>query len=163
MIMSHSTFGFGVPSTLCPHHFIVRIPRGAGAVRIIEDLGMSDSHNEIIARALIERAVWSEIAGPVQRLFNKRLKAHELTPSRWKVADNPLDRLLGKELCVLAWALEDLEPQKIGGALRNWLALRCEERWWLFGMAGAAERGVGWRLALRCGLGERPASARKLV
>ena len=43
--------------------------------------------------------------------------------------------------------------------MRNWLALRPEERWWLFGMAamstgGVNDGGKGWRLALRHGLGD---------
>jgi hypothetical protein len=43
--------------------------------------------------------------------------------------------------------------------VRNWLALRPEERWWLFGMAamttgGVGDGGQGWRLALRHALGD---------
>jgi len=75
------------------------------------------------------------------------------------VGDTPIDRLLGKELCVLAWAIESLEPEKIGIAVRNWLALRPEERWWLFGMTSIATGGIGdaekgWRVALRFALGD---------
>lgn len=67
--------------------------------------------------------------------------------------------MLGKELCVLAWAIERLEPEKIGIAVRNWLALRPAERWWLFGMTaiatgGIADAGKGWRVALRFALGD---------
>jgi hypothetical protein len=70
-----------------------------------------------------------------------------------------LDRLLGKELCVLAWGIERLHPEKIGIAVRNWLALRPEERWWLFGMTAIATGGIGdaekgWRVALRYALGD---------
>ena len=44
-------------------------------------------------------------------------------------------------------------------AVRNWLALRPEERWWLFGMTaittgGVNDGGKGWRLALRHALGD---------
>jgi hypothetical protein len=70
-----------------------------------------------------------------------------------------VDRLLGKELCVLAWAVEHLELEKIPVAVRNWLALRPEERWWLFCMAAMSTGGLrdgdkGWRLALRHALGD---------
>lgn len=69
-----------------------------------------------------------------------------------------IDRLLGKELCVLVWAIERLD-QKIRIAVRNWLALRPEERWWLFGMTAIATGGIGdadkgWRIALRYALGD---------
>jgi hypothetical protein len=77
----------------------------------------------------------------------------------WKVGDTRVDRLLGKELCVLAWACERLEPEKIRIAVRNWLVLRPEERWWLFGMTAMTAGGVydadkGWRIALRYALGD---------
>ena len=63
-------------------------------------------------------------------------------------------------MCVLAWAVERLDPEKIGIAVRNWLALRPEERWWLFGMTAMTAGGVhdadkGWRVALRYALGDQ--------
>jgi hypothetical protein len=160
----HATQGFGVPLTVAPHHFVVVIPRGSRQpVQIIEDLGMhtEGDENELLDRVVVTREAWTEIANPVKRMFNERLKAHNLQPGQWKLGENRVDRLLGKELCVLAWAIEDLESEKIGTALRNWLALRPEERWWLFGMTastvgGLNDRGRGWRMALRYALGDTP-------
>ncbi|MCF8025628.1 MAG: DUF3780 domain-containing protein [Desulfobacteraceae bacterium] len=161
---AHQTIGFGVPITTAPHHFVVSIPRGSRQdVIITEDLGMhaEGEENQVLDRAIIHRPTWTEISNPVKRLFNQRLKAHNLAVSQWKVGKNPVDRLLGKELCVLAWAVEDLPLEKVGTALRNWLALRPEERWWLFGMTAAAvgapeDRGRGWRAALGYALGDTP-------
>ncbi|MCG5534195.1 DUF3780 domain-containing protein [Halorhodospira sp. 9621] len=159
------TYGFGVPkATLAPHHFLVRIPRATrgkdSEVLIIEDLGMHKEGDApiVLHRAMVPRAYWTEIAGPVKRSFNERLKAHDLETSTWRTGKNPVDRLLGKELCVLAWAIEALEEERVGRALRNWLALRPEERWWLFGMVAASSQGLldkecGWRVALRYALG----------
>ena len=159
---AHRTLGFGVPATSDPHHFVVQIPRGNTApVLIREHLGMSSeaAREQVIDRVLLERPRWSAIRAEVQRAFNARLKEHNLATSTWKVGDTPVDRLLGKELCVLAWAIERLSPEKIGIAVRNWLALRPEERWWLFGMTAMATGGVrdadrGWRVALRYALGD---------
>lgn len=159
---AHRTLGFGVPATSNPHHFVVRIPRGnASAVLICEHLGMGSesAREQVIDRVLLERQRWTAIRAEVQRAFNARLKEHNLVTGAWKVGDTPLDRLLGKELCVLAWAIEHLEPDKIGVAVRNWLALRPEERWWLFGMTAIATGGLqdgdkGWRVALRYALGD---------
>lgn len=156
------TIGFGVPATTDPHHFLVEVPKSStGAVRIIESLGLQaqDQQTSIIERVVIERSRWTAIRSEVQRAFNVRLKEHNLRVSTWKVGDNPVDRLLGKELCVLAWAVEDMSPEKIPVAVRNWLALRPEERWWLFGMTAMSTGGVhdgnkGWRLALRHALGD---------
>jgi hypothetical protein len=108
---------------------------------------------------MLQRLRWSGIRAEVQRAFNAQLKQHNLASSTWKVGDNPVDRLLGKELCVLAWAIEQLDPEKIPLAVRNWLALRPEERWWLFGMTALASGGLqdgesGWRVALRYALGD---------
>ncbi|MCA1793960.1 MAG: DUF3780 domain-containing protein [Desulfobacteraceae bacterium] len=161
---AHPTVGFGVPVTTAPHHFIVSIPRGTRQpVRITEDLGMhaQGEDSQVLDRIFLHRPTWTEIANPVKRLFNQRLKAHNLAISQWKAGENPVDRLLGKELCVLAWAVEDLPLEKVGAALRNWLALRPEERWWLFGMTAAAagapeDKGRGWRAALGYALGDTP-------
>jgi hypothetical protein len=164
---AHPTLGFGVPATSDPHHFVVQIPRGGTApVLIREHLGMSSGGlageggwAQVLDRVILERSRWTAIRAEVQRAFNARLAEHNLAPGIWRVGENPIDRLLGKELCVLAWAIEHLDPEKIGIALRNWLALRPEERWWLFGMTALATGGVrdtekGWRVALRYALGD---------
>jgi len=156
------TVGFGVPATSDPHHFRVAIPKGsAGRVEISEHLGMQASGGDgaVIDRVVLDRARWALIRSEVQRAFNARLSAHGLKPATWKIGENPVDRLLGKELCVLAWAVEQMESEKIAIAVRNWLALRPEERWWLFGMTaistgGLTDSGKGWRIALKHALGD---------
>lgn len=129
-------------------------------------MGAEIAREQVIDRVRLERHRWNTIRAEVQRAFNARLKEHGLAPGTWKVGDTPLDRLLGKELCILAWAVERLDPEKIGLAVRNWLALRPEERWWLFGMTamtamaamaagGIAHADEGWRVALRYALGDQ--------
>jgi len=130
-------------------------------VSIVENLGLQshDQTQSLIARVILERPRWTAIRSEVQRAFNVRLKERNLKTSAWKVGANPVDRLLGKELCVLAWAIEGMDFDHIPIAVRNWLALRPEERWWLFGMTaittgGVNDGGKGWRLALRHALGD---------
>lgn len=161
-VQSQPTLGFGVPATSDPHHFKVLIPKSnTGKVQISEHLGLqaATSDNAVIDRVLLDRPRWTAIRSEVQRAFNARLAAHGLRPSAWKVGENPVDRLLGKELCVLAWAVEQMDTEKIPVAVRNWLALRPEERWWLFGMTamttgGVCDAGKGWRAALQHALGD---------
>lgn len=156
------TLGFGVPATSDPHHFKVIIPRSnRGRVQISEYLGLQATGDEaaVVDRVLLDRSRWTAIRREVQRAFNVRLKAHDLKTSAWKVGESPVDRLLGKELCVLAWAVEHMDMNKIPVAVRNWLALRPEERWWLFGMTAISTGSIhdgqkGWRLALRHALGD---------
>ena len=151
-----------MPATSDPHHFKVAIPKSStGKVQISEHLGLqaATADSAVIDRVLLDRPRWTAIRAEVQRAFNARLAAHGLKPDVWKVGDNPVDRLLGKELCVLAWAVEQMDAEKIPVAVRNWLALRPEERWWLFGMTamstgGIADTGKGWRTALKHALGD---------
>ncbi len=160
---AHPTLGVGVPATSDPHHFVVAIPRGnTTPVLLREHLGMATDNGraQVLDRVLLDRPRWTAIRAEVQRAFNARLAEHNLAPGTWRVGETPIDRLLGKELCVLAWAIEHLDPDKIGIALRNWLALRPEERWWLFGMTALATGGIedaeeGWRVALRFALGDK--------
>lgn len=161
-VNARPTLGFGVPATSDPHHFKVIIPRSNTApVQVSEYLGLqalSDEHS-VIDRVLLDRARWSAIRSEVQRAFNTRLNAHGLKPNTWKAGDNLVDRLLGKELCVLVWAVEHMEMDRVPVAVRNWLALRPEERWWLFGMTAMSTGRIsdgekGWRLALRHALGD---------
>jgi len=159
---AHPTLGFGVPATSDPHHFQVIIPKASsGKVQISEHLGLQVHSDEfaVLDRVLLERSRWTAIRSEVQRAFNTRLKEHDLKTASWKVGENLVDRLLGKELCVLAWAVEAMKMENIPVAVRNWLALRPEERWWLFGMAAMSTGRIGdgdkgWRLALRHALGD---------
>lgn len=160
--VKHATLGFGVPATSDPHHFKVNIPKAnTGKVQISEYLGLQAQSDEfaVIDRVLLDRPRWTAIRAEVQRTFNARLKNHDVKTASWKVGENVVDRLLGKELCVLAWAVEGMDMEKIPVAVRNWLALRPEERWWLFGMTAMSTGGIhdgekGWRLALRHALGD---------
>ena len=160
--IKYATLGFGVPATSDPHHFKVMIPKAnSGKVQISEYLGLQAQSDEfaVIDRVLLDRPRWTAIRAEVQRAFNARLKNYNLSSATWVVGENLVDRLLGKELCVLAWAIEGMNMENIPVAVRNWLALRPEERWWLFGMAAMSTGGIqdgekGWRLALRHALGD---------
>jgi hypothetical protein len=159
------TFGFGCPATTDPHHFVVDIPAGrADRVVISEHYGIKAGINglpEVADRCYLPRGAWGAIAEDVKREFNERLRSKELDPSRWLIGANKVERLLGKELLVLAWAIEECDPSLYGNAIRNWTGLRPEERWWLYTMTAAAsgrpeDAGVGWRKALRFALTENP-------
>ncbi len=74
------------------------------------------------------------------------------------VGHTPLERLLGKELLVLVWAVEYCDMTDVPIAIRNWLGLFPEERWWLYTMTNATTGNIddrrGWRKALRYALCE---------
>ena len=163
---------FGAPDKFGTHLFRVEIPAArAEAVKIIEDFGYRGLENGIPRdeeRIILSRANWSGIADTARREFNDRLKAAKVPTGRWHSGTNMVDRLLGKELCVLAWAAESANSEQIAVICTKWAALRPEERWWLFSMT-VAEAGLpqdterGWRRALFLELsdGEKPAENRK--
>lgn len=150
--------GFGARADFGAHVFRVNIPPGrAGMVVLSEDYGYLAGDNGIPDREIrveIERSKWTPLAEITRREFNPRLKAKKVPPSTWKPGDNLLDRLLGKELCVLMWAAElAATPEQLDTICAKWADLRPEERWWLYAMTAAEAGGVGdrdrgWRKAL---------------
>jgi hypothetical protein len=171
MTESRKTVDFGAPEQFGAHIFRVEIPATrVEPIRIIEDYGYRGVDGGIPRdepRVVLTRGVWSAIGDIARREFNDRLKAAKLVASRWHSGTNLVDRLLGKELCVLAWAAETAHPDQLPVICSKWAALRPEERWWLFSVT-VAECGLpedtqrGWRRALFFALadGEKPPAGR---
>ena len=172
MSIKPATVDFGAPDKFGAHLFRVEIPAARNEpVMIVEDYGFCGQEGGIPRgeeRVVLTRPVWSAIADSARREFNDRLKAAKVLTGRWHTGTNLVDRLLGKELCVLAWAAETANPEQLPVLCSKWAALRPEERWWLFAMT-AAEAGLpedtqrGWRRALFLALsdGEKPAARKR--
>lgn len=149
--------GFGA-AAFGGHIFRVDIPAAAkGDITIVEDYGLKGGENGVPpreTRVVLPRRFWSAIAETARKDFVARLKAKMLASPRWTTGDNKVDRMLGKELCVLAWAAEHANSVDECKAIAvQWAALKPEERWWLFSKTvaegGLAEdKGAGWRKAL---------------
>lgn len=166
------TIDFGAPDTFGAHLFRVEILASRNEpVVIVEDYGYRGQQCGIPReeeRVVIARPVWSAIADIARREFNDRLKAAKVLTGRWHTGTNLVDRLLGKELCVLAWAAETANEEQLPVICSKWAALRPEERWWLFSVT-VAEAGLpddtqrGWRRALFLALsdGEKPVSRKR--
>lgn len=159
------TIGFGAPNEMDPHHFTVEIPAArTEPVVITEHFGLHGGSNGLadsVVRCRLPRAAWSVIAEEAKRVLNERLKEKKLSSSRWSSGKNKVERLLGRELCVLAWGVEAAPKELVPNAVRNWVGLRPDERWWLFSMASSMTGGVddadiGWRKAIRIALTENP-------
>lgn len=162
--------GFGA-AAFGAHIFRVEIPANAkGDIAITEDYGLKGGENGVPPkemRVVLPRRFWSAIAETARKDFVARLKAKKMASPRWTTGDNKVDRMLGKELCVLAWAAEHAtsvdECKAIAAA---WAALKPEERWWLFSKT-AAEAGLpddkdeGWRKALYYALSSGRAQSSK--
>ncbi|RWI67697.1 DUF3780 domain-containing protein [Mesorhizobium sp.] len=159
--------GFGVPETeVDPQHFIVEIsPSGRELVTVTEDYGITgprfdETENDVVdqvVRCRIDPRRWRQVAAPLRSAFNERLKGRKLAAGRWEAGKNRVHRLLGREMCVLLWAIERCGEEKIPAAINAWTGLRPEERWWLYAMAAhssgrAGDYDRGWRRAIQFGL-----------
>lgn len=163
------THGFGVPNTPSPHQFVVRIPKGRNdPVEIWEDFGAASVGVETqkLCRAAVPRAAWRKVADGLKNHLNRRLKEKGLNASRFAIGDNRVERILARELCVLAWAIEAAEPSDASIAYTRWSSHRPEELWWLFQQidrdGGEWDAPVtGWRAAIRQALISDDAKGRK--
>lgn len=166
-------YSFGFNPAESAHHFLVNIPRSPEGKVVIsehftwdEETGSSrassGSREDGQVRVVLVRPKWDLIAEEVQAQFNQRLRKQGYKGGSWRTGHNLVRRELGKELILLAWAIEDADPALIPVALANWNGLVPEERWWLYTQTaaatghGVADRGRGWRKALRYALTENP-------
>ena len=164
---------FGFDPAESQHHFLVEIPRGGEAqIKISEHLTWDDEAGSSAVttgaaqdgqiRVLLARLKWDAIADELRAQFNLRLKKLGKKSGSWRAGPNLVRRELGKELVLLAWAIEEADPALIQTAIVNWNGLVPEERWWLYTQTAAAtghginDRGRGWRKAVRYALTENP-------
>lgn len=174
---TQKTEGFGFDPSESQHYFLVSLSSSKDAdVQISEHMtwekGMWEKKIRAVQketderlRVSLARSKWDAIADAVTAEFNQRLKDFDLRKGKWKDPGlTPVSRLLGKEIILLAWAIEDADPGRIPAAITNWLGLTPEERWWLFTMTNAATgqalrgKNLGWRKAVRFALTENPLS-----
>ena len=173
MVEKPITHGFGVPNDPLPHQFLLRIPSGRNdPVEIWEDFGAAGvgSTAQKLCRAAVPREAWRQVAEGVKSHLNRRLKEKNLKASRFNTGDNQVERILGRELCVLAWAIEDATSDEAAIAFTRWSSHRPEELWWLFQQIDKDggewdSPKTGWRVAIRHALikdgEEEPTAARR--
>lgn len=160
--MSRTT-DFGAPIEFGMHHFYVQIPAAPrDAICIYEDFGFDgdEARRETVeCRLVLARELWTKIRDDARRDFNARLKNKKQSTGSWTIGKVKLDRFLGRELCVLGWAAEHASPDECLVICQKWLALRPEERWWLYSKTASEaghdnQSGRGWRKALYCSLSD---------
>jgi hypothetical protein len=176
--IGRTVIGLGFLPDEARHGFLIDVPKGTNAEELIcisehrgsdlDHLGAraTDAPNptDPALRVAIDRSRWLALAPAFWEDANRRLRANGLPVAKFvknPTKPVPLHASLGKELCVLCWAVEDAPPTDIPNALRNWEALAPEERWWLFTMTVATtgqalQKGIGWRKALRAALADNP-------
>lgn len=170
LLILKRSFGFDPQES--QHHFRVFIPRGEGEITISEHLTWNEREGSSPTtlgnvpdgqiRVILSRAKWVAIADALRAEFNRRLRQQGKPLGMWRLGENWVRLDFGKEMTLLAWAIEDADPSLIRNAIINWLGLYPEERWWLYTQTAAATgnaiqgRAVGWRKAVRFALTENP-------
>jgi hypothetical protein len=149
------------------YHFVVLI--NEDKVTIEERFSVEDEVQPAFApqlRAVIDSYRWNRLNEVVQSHFNRRLQDAKRKTAKFGQGEHLLAPHLGKELTLLAWATEGLDPTDLPNAIANWLGLAPEERWWLYLMVKSSSAGIepianprGWRKAIRIAFGESPAPA----
>ena len=170
--------GLGFLPEEARHGFLINVPKGSGGSDIItiteyrgndfdnlkDRSAEAPSQDDPSLRVIINRARWLALAPAFWEEANRRLRANGLPVAKFQKNPGkpvPVHPSLGKELCILCWAVEDASPDDIPNALRNWEALAPEERWWLYTMTVATtgqamQKGLGWRKALRAAIADNP-------
>ena len=161
--------GFGFEPVRSPYHFAVHLDPGEEGPVTIEERFSCDGAGDArppLLKVLLDRYRWSRMAEQARANFNKRLRDEGLPTAKWKSpGDTLLAAHLGKELTLLAWAVEDADPTLIPNMIANWLGLAPEERWWLYTTINATAghplhgRQRGWRKAIKIAFAENPADA----
>ena len=168
--------GLGFLPEEARHGFLIDVPKGTSSSDMIcitehrgndlDSLGARATQppqpNAPGLRVVIDRARWLALAPAFWDEANRRLRANGLPVAKFVKAPAkpvPVHPSLGKELCILCWAVEDAPPDDIPNALHNWEVLAPEERWWLYTMTVATtgqamQKGIGRRKALRAALAD---------
>jgi hypothetical protein len=170
--MKKHFIGFGFDTGAKGYHFLVVIPKEKdGKVSIYECFHWDPkevSSLELCSRDLkaeIDCSKWDLLATDVAQVLNERLERDGISVGTWKVGSRtPVERLCGKELLLLVWAVNGYDTKSVTSAILNWRGLSHEERWWLFTMANsiggsAYDSERGWRKAISYALCDNPTKA----
>jgi hypothetical protein len=157
------TSGFGYDPDVGAYHFVVR-PSADGAVTIVEHYPDVEARakSTIEEKARLNAYRWERIADAVAQEFNQRLLTEGLKSGRWLKSETPLAPYFGKELTLLAWAIEDAEATILPMMIANWRGLAPEERWWFYTTINATASGPdhgrdrGWRKAIKIAFADNP-------
>lgn len=163
------SIGFGfIPEEAQQHFLVISSPANQNkGVYVYERFVWDEGENQISEmgfeevvrlKIILSQKKWDMVKIAIESEFNRILKADNKKVGHFKIGQVPVERLLGKEMMVLLWAIEDCDPSLIPIAIKNWLGLSREERWWLFTMTNAitgnADDKRGWRIALRYAITE---------
>jgi hypothetical protein len=120
-------------------------------ILIYETFNYNDSKGDL--KASISRLQWDNIKNSVLTRINNFMQENSFRKNRITKDINYLNVLLGKEITLLFWGIEETEDiNNINSALKNWHGLSDSERWYLYTMTNAnlsIDHNRGWRGAIK--------------
>lgn len=160
------THDFGFVPDQSPYHFVIDT-RLDNLVLIVERYvwgnEVAAKGRDIRLKAKLDEYRWSRIAEEAAEVFNRQLRLlGQKSASFRKHGETVLAPNLGKELTLLAWAVEDQDATIIPNIYANWAGLAPEERWWLYTTINATftdpdlGKDRGWRKAIKIAFAENP-------
>lgn len=144
--------------------FEFSIDRSAGALCDLVAVVQTECGSRRTKLVEVRGALWRRIGARVVRELAEGMGEQERAGRKaptLKTGVNRLGPLLGRELALLLWALQEEGAEaELEAILQGWRELAREERWWLFTKASAPGQrtGIGWRRALYHALAEAPDS-----
>ncbi len=165
MAKRRKIYDFAFDPTQSQHHFAVIVDR-EGRVSFVERFVWETDAEEPTTlgpqpKAVLDGYRWSRVRDSAADVFNQRMRQAGHKAAIWK-GETVLAPHFGKELTLLAWAVEDADPTLIPNMVANWAGLAPEERWWLYTTINATtthpEHGKdrGWRKAIKIAFAENP-------
>jgi len=155
--MKRKLIGFGYDPAETTQRFVVTHPKGRERHAVCIEHCINED------RRLVARLSWNqwiEIAQPVAATFNMVLMSEDCKIGHWAASgETTIRATFGKELLLLAWAIEDADIERIPNVLDNWRGLHPCERWWLCTQSNATfgtpehAHDQGWRMAVKYALG----------
>ncbi len=139
--------------------FEFHIDAAGGMCRLIAIVHTERGPRRIVV-ADIAGSTWRKISQRAVRELALGMDEGERLPKKapsLKTGVNRLSPLIGRELALLLWVLqEEGALEQLEAILHGWRELAREERWWLYAKAATPGQrmGVGWRRALFHALSE---------
>jgi hypothetical protein len=145
--MKIKNLGIGVGENIS-HCFILDITKDKIQISESFDLNVTKS-----IEASLNAIQWDYIKESVLYRIGKFITDNNYKKNRIITGENYINILLGKELTMLFWGIENTnDKNEIEIALRNWKGFEDSERWYFYTMTNAnlnADKNRGWRGAIK--------------
>jgi len=161
--MRKNTLGFGFNPDETEHHFYMVIT--PDEVEVYERFYWEDGEQvkDLQDKNLIlkmEKGKFNKVKSTLKKYMNEEMVKRGDKKGDLKDGAFPIERLLGKEIMVLLWGIEEINTSLIDAAVKSWAGFSNMDLWWIFTRTNAAngyyKNRMGWRKSIKYMLTEDP-------